>query len=85
MVTYARGIRYRVLKGLYERLSNEGPSKTLADYVEDFRRQQDAKWFIDRRFMSVAKLKSSRKDKASFKVNELVAEALAEAEKAGEV
>lgn len=82
MVTYARGIRYRVLKALYERMSNEGQMPYLVDYVEEFRRQQDARWFINRRFLSVEKLKKSRKDKASFKVNDLVAVALAEAEKA---
>lgn len=84
-VTYARGIRYRVLKGLYERMSNEGHQQFLADYVDEFRRQQDARWFINRRFMSVEKLKASRKQKSSFDMSGLVAEALADAEKGGEV
>lgn len=57
---YARSIRYRVLDKLYARISAEGELPFLMEYVREFRKQEQAQWFINRRFFSVDKLKRSK-------------------------
>lgn len=80
-VTYARGIRYRVLKALLQRLSAEGEVPWLQDYVAEFRRNPDAQWFISRRFMSVAKLRPPRKEKPTFDMSKLMSNSFDDLEK----
>lgn len=64
-VQYARGIRHRVLQALYERIAQEPTKKFLFAYVDEYRKHENAQWFIARRFTSVAKLKFAPREKST--------------------